>query len=123
MSESPPQGLVIDYSDMEPIPVIQYDKNSNTLIFDNSVQTSSGIKSSELAPLSFNSPAVFNSGMFAGVNADFSQFVPMPLPSDPMSLNIPAINSLGTLQATDRLIVKNGSMSLYADSFIRNAFL
>ena len=40
----------------------------------------------------------------------------MPLPSDPMSLNIPAINSLGTLQATDILIAKSGSMSLYADS-------
>ena len=33
-----------------------------------------------------------------------------------MSLNIPAINSLGTLQATDILIAKNGSMSLYVDS-------
>ena len=54
MSESPPQGLVIDYSDMETIPVIQYDRTSNTLIFDNPVQTSSGIKSSEQAPLSFN---------------------------------------------------------------------
>ena len=76
MSEPPPQGLVIDCSDMEQIPVIQYDKTSNTLIFDNPVQTTSGIKSSELAPLSFNSPAVFNSGISAGVNADFSQFVP-----------------------------------------------
>ena len=116
MSESPPQGLVIDYSGMTPIPVIQYDSSSNAIIFDNPVQTTSGIASSELAPLSFNSPAVFNNGISAGVNADFSQFVPMPLPSDPMSLNIPAINSLGALQTTDILIAKNGSMSLYANS-------
>ena len=40
----------------------------------------------------------------------------MPLPSDPMTLNIPAINALGTLQTTDILIAKNGSMSVYADS-------
>ena len=116
MSESPPQGLVIDYTEMTAIPVIQYDSTSNAIIFDNPVQTTGGIVSLELAPLSFNSPAVFNSGISAGVNAYFSQFVPMPLPSDPMSLNIPAINSLGTLHTTDMLIAKNGSMSLYADS-------
>jgi hypothetical protein len=116
MSESPPQGLVIDYTEMTAIPVIQYDSSSNAIIFDNPVQTTGGIASSDQTPLSFNSPAVFNSGISAGVNADFSQFVPMPLPSDPMSLNIPAINSMGTLQATDILIAKNGSMSLYVDS-------
>jgi hypothetical protein len=33
MSESPPQGLVIDYSDMTPIPVIQYDSSSNAIDF------------------------------------------------------------------------------------------
>ena len=60
MSEGNPlDGVVTDYSDMEPIPVIQYDKTSKALIFDNPVQTSSGIKSSEQAPLSFNSPALF----------------------------------------------------------------
>ena len=69
---NPLDGVVTDCGDMEPIPVIQYDKTSNTLIFDNPVQTSSGIKSSEQAPLPFNSPAVFNSGISAGVNADFS---------------------------------------------------
>ena len=56
--ELPPQGLVTDYNDMSPIPVIKYDSINNALIFDNPVQTSSGIASSELAPLSFNSPAV-----------------------------------------------------------------
>ena len=45
-----------------------------------------------------------------------SQFVPMPLPSEPMSLNIPAINALGTLQTTEILIAETGSMSFYADS-------
>ena len=37
MSESPPQGLVIDYSGMTPIPVIQYDSSSSAIIFDNQV--------------------------------------------------------------------------------------
>ena len=68
---NPLDGIVTDFGDMEPIPVIQYDKTSNTLIFDNPVQTSGGIASSELAPLSFNPPAVFSNGISAGVNADF----------------------------------------------------
>jgi hypothetical protein len=51
----------------------------------------------------------------AGVNADLSQFVPMPLPSDPTSLNIPAINSMGTIQATDLMIANGGVMKLYSD--------
>ena len=71
MSESPPQGLVIDYSGMTPIPVIKYDSSSNAIIFDNPMQTTSGIASSELAPLSFNSPAVCDSGISAGVKAYF----------------------------------------------------
>ena len=85
MSEGNPlDGVVTDYSEMTPIPVIQYDSSSNAVIVDNPIQTTGGIASSELAPLAFNSPAVFN--ISAGVNADFTQFVPMPLPSDPMSL-------------------------------------
>jgi hypothetical protein len=111
--EAPTDGVISDYNDMTQIPIIKYNNNNNALIFDNPVQTSSGIASSELAPLSFNSPAVFNNGISAGFNADFSQFVPMPLPSDPMSLNIPAINALGTIQTTDILIAKNGSTCLF----------
>ena len=74
MSEGNPlDGIVTDYTEMTPIPVIQYDSTSNAIIFDNPVQTTGGIASSDQAPLSFNPPAVFNSGISAGVNADFSQ--------------------------------------------------
>ena len=79
---NPLDEVVTDFGDMEPIPVIQYDKTSNTLIFDNPVQTTSGIKSSEQAPLSFNSPAVFNNGISAGVNHFFlslSQYLYRPI--------------------------------------------
>ena len=115
MSESPPQGLVIDYSEMTPIPVIKHNTTSNALVFDNPVQTSSGIASSDQAPLSFNSPAKFNNGITALADGDLSEFVPTPLPSDPTSLNIPAINSMGTLQATDLMIANGGVMKLYSD--------
>ena len=66
MSEGNPlDGVVTDYSEMTPIPVIKYNTTSNALIFDNPVQTSSGIASSDQAPLSFNSPAKFNNGITA----------------------------------------------------------
>ena len=53
--------------------------------------------------------------MQVGFNANLSDFVPMPLPSDPMSLNIPAINSIGTIQATDLMIAKNGVIEFHSD--------
>ena len=117
MSEEvlPPTGLIMDYSNMTPMPVIKYNTTSNALIFDNPVQTSSGIASSDQAPLAFNSPAKFNNGIAALVNGDLSEFVPMPLPSDPTSLSIPAINSMGTIQATDLMIANGGVMKLYSD--------
>ena len=55
--------------------------------------------------------------MQVGFNANFSDFVPMPLPSDPMSLTIPAMNSIGMVQATDLMIAKNGVMKLYSDRY------
>jgi len=45
MSEEllPPEGLIIDYSNMTPIPVINYDSSNNTLEFNNPVQTVNGL--------------------------------------------------------------------------------
>ena len=72
MSEGNPlDGIVTDYTEMTPIPIITYNTTSDALIFDNPVQTSSGIASSDQAPLSFNSPAKFNNGITALVNGDF----------------------------------------------------
>ena len=77
MSEGNPlDGVVTDYSEMTPINVIKYNNTSNALIFDNPIQTTGGIASSEQAPLSFNSSAVFKSGVSAGVNAVFFSVCP-----------------------------------------------
>ena len=73
---NPLDGIVTDFGDMEPIPVIKYNTTSNALIFDNPVQTSSGIASSDQAPLSCNSPAKFNNGITALVNGDFFTVCP-----------------------------------------------
>ena len=53
--------------------------------------------------------------MQIGFNANLSDFLPMPLPYGPTNLNIPAINSIGTVQATDLMVAKGGVMKLYSD--------
>ena len=94
-------GVVPNYDDMMPIPVITNNATNNTLVFKYPVQTTAGIASAESETLEFNSPALFKQSVRVGFNANLSVFVPMPLPSDPMSLTIPAISSIGTIPATD----------------------
>ena len=101
-------GIVDSYDDMTPIPMISYDQTNNALVFNDPMQTTEGIASSESETLGFNSPTTFKQSVQVGLNANLSDFVPMPLPSDPMSPNIPAINSIGTVQAADLMIANDG---------------
>ena len=108
-------GLVTSYDDITPIPVISYDQTNNALVFNNLVQTTLGMASAESETLEFNSPALFKQSLQVGFNANLSDLFPMPLPSDPMSITIPASSSIGTVQATDLMIAKNGVMKLCPD--------
>ena len=112
---SPNDGVVDSYDGMTPIPVISYNPTNNALVINNPVQANEGIASAQSETLEVNPPALFKQSVQVGFNANLSDFFPMPLPSDPMSLNIPAINSIGTVQATDLMIAKNGLMKLYSD--------
>ena len=103
-------GIVASYDDMTHVPISSYNPTNNALLFSNPLQTTEGVASSELEPLEFNSPGLLNSGVQVRFNTNLSEFVPSPLPYDPMSLNIPAINSIGTIQATDLMIAKDGVM-------------
>jgi hypothetical protein len=40
----------------------------------------------------------------------------MPIPTHPTDLNLPALQSTGTIQTTDILVAKDGVMSFYVDS-------
>ena len=55
MSEEllPPEGLIIDYSNMTPMLVLNYDSPNNTLVFNNPIQSVSGLSTAEYAPLGF----------------------------------------------------------------------
>ena len=101
--------------DMTPMPMISYDQTNNPLVFNTPVQTTLGIASAASETFEFKSPALFKQSVQAGFNASLSDFVPMSLPYDPMSLTIPAINSIGRVQATDLMIAKSGVMILFSD--------
>ena len=92
MSEEspPPEGQVIDYSTMTPMPLITYNSSNNTMVFNNPIQTVSGVSSAANTPLIFNSQAQFNQAVQIGILND-SQFTPMPLPDTPATLNIPML--------------------------------
>ena len=104
--------IISDYSQMTPAPIIKYDNETNSIVFNNPIVPASGIASAQLGKLSFEPPALFQSPITV---IESNSFVPMPLPSDPMSLNIPAIASNGTIQATDLMIAKDGTMKFYSD--------
>ena len=103
---SPNHGVVDSYDGMTPIPGISYNPTNNALVINNPAQANEGIASAESETLDFNWPALFQQSVQVGLNANLSDFVPMPLPSDPMSLTIPAINWIGTIPATDLMIAK-----------------
>ena len=115
MSEgSQMDGTVVSYDDVTPRPVISYDQTNNASVFNNPAQATKGIASSEIGTLEFNSPATFNNAIWVGYNGDFPDSVPMTSPFDPTSLIFPAINSVGTIQATELMIANDGAMRLYA---------
>ena len=116
MSEEllPPEGLIIDYSNMSPMPVLNYDSSSNTLVFNNPIQSASGLTTAEYTPLVFRSQAQFRKAVQIGIVND-SQFTPMPLPDDPATLNLPMLATNGTIQTTDIMVAKDGVMKFYCD--------
>ena len=115
MSEpSPNEGIVTDNSGMTPIPILTYDNTTNTMVFNNPIQTVDGVSSAEYMPLVFKSQAQFRKAVQIGILSD-SQFTPMPLPDDPATLNIPMLATNGTIQATDNMVAKDGVMKFYCD--------
>ena len=108
------EGVITDFSGMTPIPVINYNSTNNTMVFNNPIQTVSGVSSAANAPLVFNSQAQFRQAVQVGILND-SQFTPMPLPDAPGTLNIPMLATNGTIQATDIMVAKDGVMKFYCD--------
>ena len=51
-------GIVVNYDNITPIPMITYNQSSNALAFSNPIKTTAGIASSETETLEFNSAAL-----------------------------------------------------------------
>ena len=103
----PNDGVVLDYSQMTPLPIIRYDVSTNALIFNNPIVPTNGFAAQDAEHnLEFASPAVFDQTVAIG---DQTSFIPMPLPTHPTALNIPALQSTGTIQTTELMVAKNGT--------------
>ena len=95
-TESDIGGAILDYTQMTPVPIIRYDSSTNAIVFNNPIVPASGFAAQDVEHnLEFASPAVFDQTVAVG---DQSSFVPMPIPTHPTDLNIPALQSTGTIQ-------------------------
>ena len=108
MSDDPNNGIVLDYSQMTPLPIIRYDSITNAIVFNNPIVPANGFAVQDVGQ-----NLQFDQTISLG---DQTSFVPMPLPTHPTDLNIPALQSTGTIQTTDILVSKDGVMSFYVDS-------
>ena len=109
----PTTGVILDYSAMTPLPIIRYDSDTNAIVFNNPIVPASGFAAQDVQHnLEFASPVIFDTTIAIG---DQTSFIPMPLPTHPLDLNIPAVQSTGTIQTTDLMVAKNGNTYFYSD--------
>ena len=99
-------GVVLDYSQMTPLPIIKYDSSTNAIVFNNPIVPASGFAAQDVEHnLEFASPVIFDQSISLG---NQTSFVPMPIPTHPTDLNLPVLQSTGTIQTTDILVAKDG---------------
>ena len=59
MSDDPNNGIVLDYSQMTPLPIIRYDSTTNAIIFNNPIVPANGFTTQEFQnSLEFASPVI-----------------------------------------------------------------
>ena len=93
--------------------IFDYNFTNNSIIFNNPIQNTSGFSDDA----TFNANVIVDSILTVKFNKNINDFVPVVLPNDTQfNLNIPAINSLGTIQSTDILSADNGKINFYSCS-------
>ena len=96
--ELPPTGLIMDYSNMTPVPVITYNTANNTI--NNPIQTTSGSQSSTFhAEAEFKAHVYCNESISVGYSDMINQWSPMPSPIDSSSFFYPEVNVKSSIQA------------------------
>ena len=96
---------IID-NDIQTSIIFDYNLTTNSIIFNNSIQNNNST--------TFENDILINDILTVTGGNDINNFVPVALPNDPNNLNIPIINSLGTIQTTDMLASNNGEYAFYA---------
>ena len=116
MSEEvlPPPGLIIDYSNMAPVPAITYNTANNTMVFNNPIQTISGSQSSTFnAEAEFKAHVDFNESRSVGYSDIINQWSPMPSPINPSNFFYPEVNVKSSIQTGELMVAKDGVMKFY----------
>ena len=94
-------------------PTFDYKFTNNSIMFNNPIQNTSGFSDDA----TFNANVIVDNTLTVKFNKNIDNFVPVVLPNDTENnLNIPAINSLGTIQSTDILSADNGKINFYSCS-------
>ena len=121
MSEEvlPPTGLVMDYSNMTPVPAITYNTANNTMVFNNPIQTTSGSQSSTFnAETEFKAHVDFNESISGGYSDMINQWSPMPSPINPSGFFYPEVNVKNSIQTGEMMVAKDGAMKFYCNKDI-----
>ena len=108
---------VIDRNEpfLEPTSIIfDYNVTDNSIIINNPIQNNSSFEGENIT---FNSNILINGLLNVEGSGNINNFIPVVLPTDEgFNLNIPVINSMGTMQATDILCSDNGNINFYTCS-------
>ena len=112
MSETydPTAGVITDYSGMLPLPVMNFNTSTNSIIFNNPIAASGGFTSATAgSSLIFSDNVIFNNSAIFG---DSAQVPPTSIPDNPTNLYLPTIASGGVIQTTD-ILVCNSTVSQF----------
>ena len=78
---------------MTPMPVVAYNSTTNTMVFNNPIQTTSRSQSSTFnAEAEFTAHVDFNESISVGYSDMINQRSPMPSPTNPFGFFCPEVN-------------------------------
>ena len=112
----PTAGVITDYSGMLPLPVMNFNTTTNSIIFNNPIAASGGFTSATAgSSLIFSENIIFNNSAIFG---DSAQVPPTSIPDNPTKLYLPTIASGGVIQTTDLLVCNSTVSQFYCGTLI-----
>ena len=117
--ELPPTRLIMNCSNMTPMPVVAYNSTTSTMIFNNPIQTTSRSQTSTFnAETEFKAHVDFNESISVGYSDMINQWSPMPPPINPSSFFYPEVKVKNSIQTGEIMVAKDGAMKFYCNKDI-----